>query len=725
MINEISIGVYSGIIGEGYNDPAFLKQLEGIKHLIAGRDAEIITAGRNQNAKIILPVHGSLVEIAVKSFGQQSAIKDLIDGYRGSKAKRTWIASSYLVSKSIETPSPIGFLDRRQDGRLIESYFLATYVPDITTFKDELIRLFRYEPQCEKFMALMQRVADAVRKMHDSGFLHNDLGNQNILLYRTGDAIRGNVQFIDLNRARIRTRMTDRERARDISRIYLPSDLMRVFKEMYFAPAVPSADFMKWEKIYRKLYAVHSGTRWLRHPLRTRRNSKLEQNKTGYPSEKNMWIWDERSGQPISVMRPADRSRYYGLERHLQITGSTLLGIIPVWAEYSELLKSCYKKTVNLKDRIGLTISPRAETSDKAMMLLEHIGAVPVMVRFYAHESEKEWGFLSHIVKTLHNEGHSVSVALVQDRASVVDPRKWALFVAYVLERVSGHVEYVETGHAVNRVKWGIWNFDEHRRLLEAVAAIADKYPEVKFIGPAVIDFEYHFLMAALRNIPEKLHFASLSHHLYVDRRGAPENRQVSFTALEKFALARAIAYRSSKCDDSLIVSEVNWPLKGTGVYSPVGSPYNSPGPRFNDPSVSEDEYADYMIRYIVIAVCSGMVDRVYWWRLVAKGYGLVDDSDDSGWRKRPAYLMLQYFLSLLGESEFYEKPVSGVEGIHLYMFRQVTGQKICLAYSSIGEIKYKLAFECSSVRDACGNNVDIRLREIVLSGRPIYISFE
>ena len=140
---------------------------------------------------------------------------------------------------------------------------------------------------------------------------------------------------------------------------------------------------------------------------------------------------------------------------------------------------------------------------------------------------------------------------------------------------------------------------------------------------------------------------------------------------------------------------------------------------------VSEDEYADYMMRYLVMAICSGMVDRVFWWRLVARGYGLVDDTDASNWRKRPAYLMLQSFLSILGESEFYEKSVAGVDGIHLYMFRQVNGQKVCLAYSSSGETKYKLPFECSRIQDSFGNNLDVMTHEIVLSGRPVYISLK
>jgi hypothetical protein len=267
-----------------------------------------------------------------------------------------------------------------------------------------------------------------------------------------------------------------------------------------------------------------------------------------------------------------------------------------------------------------------------------------------------------------------------------------------------------------------MWDFKEHRRLVDAVAAIADRYPDIKFIGPAVIDFDYLFLVASLDNVPEKLHLSALSHHLYVDRRGAPENRQGLFSALEKFVLAKAIARCSPKCDNSVIVSEVNWPLKGTGVYSPVGSPYVSSGLRFNDPSVTEDEYADYMLRYLVMAICSGMIDRVFWWRLVARGYGIIDDTDTQNWRRRPAYLMLKYFLSVFGESEFFGKLTAEKGGVHLFMFTLRDGRKVCLAYSSVGEMSFELPFGYSDVVSATGEKLADSSGKVLLSGRPVYV---
>jgi len=416
IANAITVGKYTGIIGERYSSADFLAQLGNIKDLLDSPAARVITGGRNRNVRITLPCGGRFMDVAVKVFSRQSALKDVIDrARRWSKARRTWEAASFLAERDIGTPCPIGFMEYRQNRRLIESYFIAEYEDEISSFKDELVNLFHKESECEKFMNLLQCVADAVRKMHDAGFLHNDLGNQNILLRRKGFSAWGDVKFVDLNRSRLRQILTPAERARDVSRIYLPSDLLRVFKEMCFAPDVPPAEFQLWEKYFRCLYAVHSGTRWLRHPFRTLRNRRIERRKLSYPREKDMWIWDERSGQPIVVMRPKDRSKHYGVHRHFDVVKSTLVGFLPVWMEYRKLIGLCYQRPVRMERRLGMAISPKPETADRVMSLFEDLGDIPVLLRFYCHEGEKEWGFLAHIAKTLHGKGHKVS-----DRKSVV-----------------------------------------------------------------------------------------------------------------------------------------------------------------------------------------------------------------------------------------------------------------------------------------------------------------
>jgi len=722
-MQDVVIGGYRGQVSSASQCGELADGLAGIRALMHSEGAEVLSEGRNLNVRLSLAVAGRDLSLVVKAFGRQNALRDLISSRGGSKARRNWIAATALWSAGVGTPRPIAFLERWESRSLVESYFIAEYQDGVSSFADELAHLFREESECDKIISLMQCVADAVRQMHAAGLLHNDLGNQNVLLRRTGEREWGDVQFIDLNRSRIRRQLTVRECARDISRIYLPSDLLRVFKEMYWGNTPPSDSFQGWERHYRRRYAFHSATRAARHPLRTLRARKGGPPRFAYPSEKDIWIWDERSGQAIVTMNSGDRAANYPSSSHLRVITATLGGLLPVWRIYSRLMTKAYSRPVEVKDHVGIAISPSHDRIDRQFLLLEQLGRIPVLIRFYHHESLDRWDFCADAVRRLREAGHTVSIAFVQDRNAVKFPDRWSAFVDYVLSKVSEQIDMAELGHAINRVKWGVWGFSEYRRFLESVAEVCGRYPTVMFTGPAVIDFEYQYVLAALRCLPSNFRFGALSHHLYVDRRGAPENRQSGFSALEKFALAKAIAEFSPSCDPRLIVSEVNWPILGTGVYSPVGAPYDSPGPRCNDPSVSEDDYADFMIRYLAMAICSGFVDRAYWWRLVARGYGLVDDSNPAAWIERSAFRMLKAFLRILGEAEFEEYIELDADGALGFVFAVSEAERICLAYSTGQPESVNLPFEYAVAMDAFGvETVTDKRNTIELSGRPVYL---
>lgn len=645
-----NIGPFRGGFGER-NDQELVKLLEDLPRLLQDRDVcQLISVGRHYGY-ILATDKGHL---HIKAFGPQNLIKDWIDHSRGTKAYRTFLAAQHLVLNGVGTPEPVAFLERWAGKRLEESYLLTEYVGNISTFKDELNWLFQEDPDCSALMSLIETVACAIAQMHKAGFLHNDLGNQNILLRRIAPRKWGDVMFVDLNRGRIHKSLSDRQRARDISRIYLPSDILRVFKEMYFSD-VPTPEFQRWESHYRNRYAFHSATRRMRHPIRY---GIMQRSKDvlPYPPEKEMWIWDTRSVQPINVMRPRDRNRQRKLRHLLSMGKDALLSAPAVKVKYRELVKSAFSREIPLTGKVGVALEPAIGDEDREISLLQELGRIPVQVRVYAHKPEKERDRSIAFAKRLKQVGHSVNIALLQDRKSAAEPARWKAFLEQVLPQIEGTAEAAEVCHAVNRVKWGIWDFEEHRRMMEAVADARSLCPSVRLTGPAAIDFEYLRVMSALKRLPENFSFDVLSHHLYVDRRGAPENRQGSFSLLEKCALLRAVGAVSGRCGDEVWISEVNWPILGTGIYSPVNSPYVSPGQRYGDPSVNETDYAVFMLRYLLISLCSGMIDRVYWWRLVSRGFGLVDDSEASAWRKRPAFEALKRLLEYFDGAVFLGK---------------------------------------------------------------------
>jgi hypothetical protein len=160
-----------------------------------------------------------------------------------------------------------------------------------------------------------------------------------------------------------------------------------------------------------------------------------------------------------------------------------------------------------------------------------------------------------------------------------------------------------------------------------------------------VIDFEYHATVAVLnrrRRTPEghALHFDIVSALLYVDRRGAPENRQAGLDTVDKVTLLKAVAQTARSSGDRCWVTEFNWPL-WEGPHSPAG----------RDVSVDEESQANYLVRYYILALASGMVERAYWWQLIARGYGLVSTAGaaDGALRRRPSFQALRTLVARLG----------------------------------------------------------------------------
>ncbi len=655
-----AIGNFRCWVNPDCESDALIADLAAINERLAAPGSKVLQDGRNRTVRIALGPASAQIDAVVKSFGRQSAPRDFAHRFGvESKAERTCDAARHLARHGIDTPQPIACLERWDRGRLAESHFISRYVDGMTSFRDELITLFRTRPECALFMDLLELVARACRRLHDSGFQHLDLGNQNILLGPTKkNGAPRNVYFIDLNRGKCFPRpLTNSERARDISRISLPSDLLRVFFEMYW-DTTPPRDFKRAEKHYRDRFAFHCATRNMRHPLRSRIRAAqaaaagiVEQT---LPAPRDMWIWDSRSEQPIQAWCSRDRRKLIDPRLPFQLAGATIASHFATRAEFRKLRTAAFSEPVDFDHRISIAVSGRADTFGRELDLLRELGARDVLVRFHCHDSPALQADSIAIARKLADEGFAVSGALLQDRRAVTDPARWREFCLSTIDAIAPHLQWLEFAHAINRVKWGAWSMRDYESLLAPLPELRHAHPDLAIIGPAVIDWDLPFLQATLRRTPADFKWDALSCHLYVDRRGAPENRQGGLDALDKFAMARAAARASNgRCNDRLIVSEVNWPLLGTGVYSPVGAPYTAHGERTNDPSVSEEDYADYLLRYLLIAFSSGLVDQCVVWRLAAHGFGIVDTAPGDDFRRRPAFLALKRLFAELAGGRF------------------------------------------------------------------------
>lgn len=345
--------------------------------------------------------------------------------------------------------------------------------------------------------------------------------------------------------------------------------------------------------------------------------------------------WDPFSDQPAVILDKGfkRRMRMLYVPDYLKMAASSAL-MFPAALAHMALGKP---KTISptYRELIGMGVS--LEKGPAQIDLIHELGVQHVLLRVPLWEIHrlKEYQAFGREFK---RQGHSVLVNLLQDREHIENHSPLKDHVRQVFDAFKDIANEFQVGNAINRAKWGFFAVEEYLKFFQAVQACRDEmFPGIELLGPAVIDFEYHFTIRALFN-SYKIQYDRLSALLYVDRMGAPENRQYGvFDTERKMRLLGSLAELSPKVKNKgLYITEVNWPLKGTAPYAPTSE----------KECVSEEDYCQYMLRYFEIARRTGCVSRVYWHQLIAPGYGLVD-SRDGFLRKMPAFGWLRQVLAI------------------------------------------------------------------------------
>ena len=234
-----------------------------------------------------------------------------------------------------------------------------------------------------------------------------------------------------------------------------------------------------------------------------------------------------------------------------------------------------------------------------------------------------------------------ITLKILQDRENIQDSKLLNYNLDLIFSKFQNSVDMFEIGTTINRAKWGFFSVNEYANFYKVAYDLQqNKYKNIKLIGSGVIDFEYHFSIHTLFNLT-KYKFNGVSSLLYVDRRGAPENMQMGFALADKIALLNTIIWLSPKSSNELHITETNWPISNTAPFAPTSE----------HECVSEDSYADFMLRYHLLSFASQQVDSLSWHQLVAPGYGLIDNRQDI--RKRSAYNTYKFMLQNLKNAQF------------------------------------------------------------------------
>ncbi len=354
---------------------------------------------------------------------------------------------------------------------------------------------------------------------------------------------------------------------------------------------------------------------------------------------KEPFVWDDYSDQPYQIKdrtfkKMMRKREFFSIIKTFWIS----LIFLPVSLLMMPFIK---RKSVDADTFFAMGVNLDKEPL-LTPQLLDELGVEHILVRCKLWEMEKLNELNDFILSCKAKE---VTVNILQDREHIDDLQLLEDDLRTIFSTLhpkgTAHVTRFQVGSTINRAKWGFFSVDEYNRFYKTAYDLRNKeFPHLELIGSGVIDFEYHFTAHTLFNF-FRYKYDGIASLLYVDRRGAPENTQMGFNLLDKIALLSTMIWLSPKTKTPLYITETNWPISGTAPYAPT-SEYEC---------VDEESYANFLVRYYLLAFASQQVDAVCWHQLIAPGYGLIDDRE--GIRKRSAYYAFKTLLLFLKGSQF------------------------------------------------------------------------
>lgn len=111
--------------------------------------------------------------------------------FRPSKAKRAYVFGLRLQELGINTPEPVGCVEKKRCGLFRQGYFISTYTEhdSLKDHRDELLAEPIFFDSYVRFLI----------EMHEKGFLHGDQNLSNILFWTEDGDYR--FEVIDINRS--------------------------------------------------------------------------------------------------------------------------------------------------------------------------------------------------------------------------------------------------------------------------------------------------------------------------------------------------------------------------------------------------------------------------------------------------------------------------------------------------------------------------------------------
>lgn len=331
---------------------------------------------------------------------------------------------------------------------------------------------------------------------------------------------------------------------------------------------------------------------------------------------KEPFIWDNYSDQPHVIKDKAYKKtmRKKHLKDFIKLFFSSIF-ILPIAIFLMKFFRG--KNEVSSEEFYGIGVN--LDKGEIQHELVEELGVKNLIIRFPLRDIKNIDLYVEFAQKFNKTTKKNILLNIIQDRQNIQNPKLLRENLELIFTKFVTLVNEYQIATTINRAKWGFFSVQEYLDFYKIAQDLKEeKYPNIKLLGPSVIDFEYYYNVRAMFNF-QNIKYDIVSSLLYVDRRGSPRNTQYGFfDTKNKIDLLYSLVKLSNKCRNEIYITEVNWPISNTAPYAPTSE----------KECVSLEDYTKYMLDYFKIARDSKKIKRVYWHQLVAPGYGLVDNRD-------------------------------------------------------------------------------------------------
>ena len=331
---------------------------------------------------------------------------------------------------------------------------------------------------------------------------------------------------------------------------------------------------------------------------------------------KSPFVWDFYSDQPHVIKDRAYKKqmRKKHLIDYIKLF-FTALFILPIAILFMKLFKG--KQEISNEDFYGIGVNLDKGPIQKE--LVEELEVKNLLIRMPLNDIKNIDSYLEFANSFNKTSKKNIFINIIQDRNNIENEDLFRNNLELIFTKFKDICFKKKKEKTINRMKWEFFSINEYMDFYMLAQNLRDeKFPNIKLMGPSVIDFEYYYNVRAMFNL-KKIKYDIVSALLYVDRRGAPQNSQYGiFDTKNKIDLLYSLVKLSPKCANDIYITEVNWPISNTAPYAPTSE----------KECVSCEEYTKYMLDYHKIAKDSKKIKKVFWHQLIAPGYGLVDNRD-------------------------------------------------------------------------------------------------